>query len=66
MTERNWITKLPKRSNKVENVFYVTERDNGVENYYVKLRCISEQINFPIVKVLSDFMKKMMDGNKSL
>ena len=29
MTERNWITKLPKRSNKVENVFYVTERDKG-------------------------------------
>ena len=29
MTVRNWITKLLKRSNKVENVFYVTERDKG-------------------------------------
>ena len=29
MTVRNWITKLLKTSNKVENVFYVTERDKG-------------------------------------
>ena len=29
MTVRNWITKLLKNSNKVENVFYVTERDKG-------------------------------------
>ena len=29
MTVRNWITKLLKRSNKVESVFYVTERDKG-------------------------------------
>jgi hypothetical protein len=29
MTVRNWITKLLKRSNKVENVFYVSERDKG-------------------------------------
>ena len=29
MTVRNWITKLLKTSNKVENVFYVSERDKG-------------------------------------
>ena len=29
MTVRNWITKLLKNSNKVENVFYVSERDKG-------------------------------------
>ena len=29
---RNWITKLLKTSNKVENVFYVTERDKGDYN----------------------------------
>ena len=29
MTVRNWITKLLKNSNKVESVFYVTERDKG-------------------------------------
>ena len=29
MTVRNWITKLLKNSNKVENIFYVTERDKG-------------------------------------
>ena len=29
MTVRNWITKLLNRSNKVDNVFYVTERDKG-------------------------------------
>ena len=29
MTVRNWITKLLKTSNKVENVFYVTERAKG-------------------------------------
>ena len=27
MTVRNWITKLLKTSNKVENVFYVSERE---------------------------------------
>ena len=32
MTVRNWITKLLKTSNKVENVFYVTERDKGDYN----------------------------------
>jgi hypothetical protein len=32
MTVRNWITKLLKNSNKVENVFYVTERDKGDYN----------------------------------
>ena len=32
MTVRNWITKLLKKSNKVENVFYVTERDKGDYN----------------------------------
>ena len=32
MTARNWITKLLKTSNKVENVFYVTERDKGDYN----------------------------------
>ena len=29
MTVRNWITKLLKTSNNVENVFYVTERAKG-------------------------------------
>ena len=29
MTVRNWITKLLKTSNKVENLFYFTERDKG-------------------------------------
>ncbi|MDA9679585.1 hypothetical protein N9T96_00930 [Flavobacteriaceae bacterium] len=29
MTVRNWITKLLKTSDKVENVFYVSERDKG-------------------------------------
>ena len=32
MTVRNWITKLLKNSNKVESVFYVTERDKGDYN----------------------------------
>ena len=32
MTVRNWITKLLNRSNKVDNVFYVTERDKGDYN----------------------------------
>ena len=32
MTVRNWITKLLKTSNKVENVFYVSERDKGDYN----------------------------------
>jgi hypothetical protein len=32
ITVRNWITKLLKTSNKVENVFYVTERDKGDYN----------------------------------
>ena len=32
MTVRNWITKLLKTSNKVENVFYVAERDKGDYN----------------------------------
>ena len=32
MTVRNWITKLLNNSNKVENVFYVTERDKGDYN----------------------------------
>ena len=32
MTVRNWLTKLLKTSNKVENVFYVTERDKGDYN----------------------------------
>ena len=32
MTVRNWITKLPKTSNKAENVFYVSERDKGDYN----------------------------------
>ena len=32
MTVRNWITKLINNSNKVENVFYVTERDKGDYN----------------------------------
>ena len=32
MTVRNWITKLLKTSNKVENVFYVSERDKGDDN----------------------------------
>ena len=32
MTVRKWITKLLKTSNKVENVFYVTERDKGDYN----------------------------------
>ena len=32
MTVRNWITKLLKVSNKVEQVFYVSERDKGDYN----------------------------------
>ena len=32
MTVRNWITKLLKTSNKVENVFYASERDKGDYN----------------------------------
>ena len=32
--------------------------DEGVENYNVTLRYNSEQINFPIVKVLSDFYEE--------
>ena len=32
MTVRNWITKLLKTSKKVENVFYVSERDKGDYN----------------------------------
>ena len=32
MTVRNWITKLLKTSNKVENVFYVSKRDKGDYN----------------------------------
>ena len=29
MTVRNWVSKLFKRSQKVDNVFFVTERDKG-------------------------------------
>ncbi|MDB9726679.1 hypothetical protein OAA81_03280 [Flavobacteriaceae bacterium] len=32
MTVRNWITKLLKASNKVEQTFYVSERDKGDYN----------------------------------
>jgi len=32
MTVRNWITKLLKASNKVEQAFYVSERDKGDYN----------------------------------
>ena len=32
MTVRNWLTKLLQRSNKVEQVFYVSERDKGDYN----------------------------------
>ena len=32
MTVRNWLTKLLKRSSKVEQAFYVTERDKGDYN----------------------------------
>ena len=32
MTVRNWITKLFNNSNKVEKVFFVTERDKGDYN----------------------------------
>jgi hypothetical protein len=32
MTVRNWLTKLLRRSNKVEQAFYVTERDKGDYN----------------------------------
>ena len=32
MTVRNWLTKLLKTSNKVDNAFYVTERDKGDYN----------------------------------
>ena len=35
--------------------------DEGVENYNVTLRYNSEQINFPIVKVLSDFYEEGED-----
>ena len=32
MTVRNWLTKLLKSSSKVEQAFYVTERDRGDYN----------------------------------
>ena len=32
MTVRNWLTKLLKKSNKVEQAFFVTERDKGDYN----------------------------------
>ena len=32
MTVRNWLTKLLRKSNKVEQAFYVTERDKGDYN----------------------------------
>ena len=32
MTVRNWLTRLLNRSNKVEQAFYVTERDKGDYN----------------------------------
>ena len=32
MTVRNWLTKLLKRSNKVEQAFFVSERDKGDYN----------------------------------
>ena len=32
MTVRNWLTKLLRRSNKVEQAFFVTERDKGDYN----------------------------------
>jgi hypothetical protein len=32
MTVRNWITKLLQKTNKVEQVFYVSERDKGDYN----------------------------------
>ena len=32
MTVRNWLTKLLRRSNKVEQAFYVSERDKGDYN----------------------------------
>ena len=32
MTVRNWLTKLLTRSNKVEQAFFVTERDKGDYN----------------------------------
>ena len=32
MTARNWLTKLINNSNKVEQAFYVTERDKGDYN----------------------------------
>ena len=32
MTVRNWLTKLPQRSNKVEQAFFVSERDKGDYN----------------------------------
>ena len=38
MTVRNWLTKLLKKSNKVEQAFYVTERDKGgYNNLHVRL-----------------------------
>ena len=32
MTVRNWLTKLLRKSNKVEQAFFVTERDKGDYN----------------------------------
>ena len=32
MTVRNWITKLLQKTSKVEQVFYVSERDKGDYN----------------------------------
>ena len=40
MTVRNWITKLLKASNKVEQTFYVSERDKGdiIPDYQLDLK----------------------------
>ncbi len=54
MTVRNWLTKLLKKSTKVEQAFFVTERDKGDYNNYT-FTCLLAQIQIcPIRKLNMD------------